>query len=285
MKIGVSSYSFQQYLKAGKLTWEEIPEAAHALGIEALDFIDLPGETQKDRLELAAKLRAAADARGMTIVSYTIGGNLYQPESEAAKAEIARLTRQLEVAEALGATIMRHDVVYSLSAGNGRSFDLMLPVIAENTRKVCEEGEKRGIRTCTENHGYIAQDSDRVERLFNAVAHPNYGLLVDIGNFACADEDPAMAVSRVAPYAIHAHAKDFYVHSFEEGPFDGGFATRGYRYLLGAAIGDGDMPVRQCIAILRKAGYDGYLAIEYEGREDCIEGIKRGYAYLSSILG
>ena len=30
-----------------------------------------------------------------------------------------------------------------------------------------------------ENHGYFAQDSDRVEKLINAVDHPNFGLLLD----------------------------------------------------------------------------------------------------------
>ena len=284
MKISVSSYSFSQYLRAGKLTWEELPEAAHKIGFDAIEFIDLPGDTQADKLALAARLKRAADERGMTINAYTIGANLFKVTKEEADAEVLRLTRQLEVAEALGASVMRHDVVSALTGeGLGRSFDMMLPVLAENARRVADEGQKRGIKTCSENHGRIAQDSDRVERLFNAVAHPNYGLLVDIGNFACVDEDNALAVSRVAPYAVHAHAKDFHIYDYEHGPIAGASRTRGQRSIVGCAVGDGDVPVRRCIDILRAAGYQGYFSIEYEGPGDCINGITRGFNFLSAI--
>ena len=280
MKISVSSYSFQQYLKAGKMTWEEVPEAAHKIGIEGIDFIDLPGETQKDRLELAAKLRREVEARGMTVVAYTISANLFHATKEGSDAEVQRLIDKLEVAEALGATIMRHDTVFSLTGeGMGRSFDQMMPVLVENARRVTENAQKRGIVTCTENHGKIAQDSDRIERFFNAVAHPNFGLLIDIGNFSCVDEDNAMAVSRLAPYAVHVHAKDFHIYDYERGPIEGSFRTRGMRSLVGCAIGEGDVPVRRCIDILRSAGYNSYFTIEYEGKSDCIEGITKGFKF------
>lgn len=54
-----------------------------------------------------------------------------------------------------------------------------------------EYAEQKGVKTCIENHGFFAQDAERVEKLINAVGHPNFGALVDIGNFACADEDSA----------------------------------------------------------------------------------------------
>ena len=120
------------------------------------------------------------------------------------------------------------------------------------------------------------------EKLFNAVGHENYGLLVDMGNFACVDEDSAMAVSRLAPYAFHVHAKDWFVHEFDE-DFESGYHTRGCRKLVGCSVGEGDIPVKRCIAILKKAGYDGYVSIEYEGPNDCIEGIKLGIENLKSF--
>ena len=87
----------------------------------------------------------------------------------------------------------------------------------------------------SENHGFFAQDSDRVEKMVNAVASNNYGLLVDIGNFTCADEDPAIAVGRVAPYAFHVHAKDFHIKSaMEPNPGAGFFRSRNGTYLRGA---------------------------------------------------
>ena len=236
--------------------------------------------------EYAVLLREEAERLGMTINAYTIGANLFQETPEKEAAEIERLKGQVDIAALLGASVMRHDVAWGLTKkGAGRSFDAMLPTLAKNARIITEYAATKGIRTCSENHGYLAQDSDRVERLVNAVAHDNYGLLVDMGNFACVDEDSAIAVSRVAPYAFHAHAKDFVKRTFAQGPIPGGcFQSRGCNYLRGVAVGMGDIPVKQCIAILKRAGYDGYLSIEYEGYEDCIEGITTAFKNLTKFL-
>ena len=117
--------------------------------------------------------------------------------------------------------------------------------------------------------------------LFNAVNHENYGLLVDMGNFLCVDENPVTAVSRVAPYAIHAHAKDMVVRNK---PGRHNIVSRGGNFLACVAVGEGDVPVEQCIRILKKAGYEGYLSLEYEGKEDCIEGIATGIANLKKYI-
>lgn len=289
MKVSVSSYSFSQYINSGKLTLVECVSKAKELGFDAIEFTDIPGETYEAKKALATSIRAKADECGMVINSYTIGACLFTPDENgnadkaASEAEVERLKMQVDLAKLLGAEIMRHDVCYSLgSKGASRSFDLMLPEIARNTRQVTEYARTLGIRTCSENHGYIAQDSDRVERLFNAVNHDNYGLLVDVGNFICADENPETAVSRVAPYAIHVHAKDMIVRST---PTESCCSmTRGCNYFCGCVVGEGDIPVKKCLSILKRAGYDGYVSIEFEGREDCISGITRGLANLRRFL-
>ncbi len=287
MKLSVSSYSFQQLIRAGKMSQLDTIKAAHDLGLNAIEFIDLCPEfgkpaTLEEQKEYARLLRAEADKYGMDINAYTIGANLHRKGEEADK-EVARLCDQLDVAKILGAKVMRHDVCSAYGKeGDSRSFIMMLPTIAANARRVSEYGASIGIKTCSENHGTVAQDSYRVEMLFSAVACDNYGLLVDMGNFACVDEDSAAAVSRVAPYAFHVHAKDFIFHDFEEG-YPTGYHTRGCRRLVGCAVGEGDIPVKRCLAILKKAGYDGYVSIEYEGPNDCIEGIKKGIETLRSF--
>ena len=290
MKLSVSSYSYQQYIRAGKMTQLDVVQKAAEMGFEGIDFTDLKpfeGAEQKDRLAYAEQIRRAAEAAEIEIVSYTVGANLYQGTPDADAAEVARLKEQLDVAAVLGAKIMRHDVCGKERIGDRVvSFERMLPTIAENARRVTEYAQTLGIRTCSENHGYVAQDSDRVERLYNAVGHDNYGLLIDVGNFACVDEDCARAVSRLAPYAIHVHAKDFRIRPYNQKPADGTgyFQSRGCNYLSGCAIGEGDIPVAHCVQILKPAGYDGYLTVEFEGIADCIAGITRGMLNLKEYI-
>jgi sugar phosphate isomerase/epimerase len=138
----------------------------------------------------------------------------------------------------------------------------------------------------TENHGFFCQDSERVEKLVNEVNHANFGVLLDIGNFLCVDEDPAKAVGRLIPYVFHVHIKDFHVKSgMLPDPGEGWFQTRGGNYLRGAVIGHGDVPVVQCLNIMKKANYNGILSIEFEGIEDPLAGISIGFENLKKYIG
>ena len=281
MKISVSSYSYHSYISAGKMKHIDVITKAHEMGFEAVEFTDLPG-TDEEQIALAHTLRAEADRLGMTINAYTVAANLYADTPEACAAEVARLRVRVDIAAILGCRVMRHDCCYRTGkSGNSRSFGLMLPTIVENIRAVADYAAERGITTCVENHGYVAQDSYRMEQLFNAVAHENFGLLVDVGNFVCADEDNVAAVSRLAPYAVHVHAKDMYKSAT---PATGFYQTRACNYFKGAIVGEGDMQIEKCLQILHRAGYDGYCTIEFEGSEDCIVGIATGLANLQGMI-
>ncbi|MBQ8509973.1 MAG: sugar phosphate isomerase/epimerase [Clostridia bacterium] len=283
MKICVSSYSYAQYTRAGKMTLHECVAKAKEMGFDAMEFIDMPGETYEERMEMAASIRETAAKVGIEIIAYTISANLYQPTPVLLDAEVERLKAKVDEAEALRAKIMRHDACWKLEpTGAGRSFDRMLPTIAAGARRVSDYAASKGIRTCTENHGRIAQDSDRMERLFNAVAHDNYGLLVDIGNFVGVGENNADAVGRLAPYATHVHVKDLTVH---DEPFDGWQnVSRNGLYYRSEAVGEGNLPIKRCLLALKTAGYNGALSIEYEAKGDCIEGIARSRENLCRML-
>ncbi len=289
MKISVSSYSFSSYINDGRMTQLDTVKAAAELGFSGIEFTSLspnPSPTKEEKLDYARKIKAEAQKYGISIVAYCIGANLYNETDEENEAALKEVFDEVDIAAELGAPIMRHDVTWGIKFGEKTvSFDCQLPKIAENARKITEYAAKKGIRTCTENHGFVAQDSDRVERLYNAVGHENYGILVDIGNFACADEDSVAAVSRLAPYAIHVHAKDFYITKFGKKNKKGeGLVTRGCNILRGSVIGEGDIPTEQCIAVIKRAGYDGFVSIEYEGSDDCKKALAKGLSNLKSYI-
>ena len=283
MKISVSSYSFAQYTRAGKMTMQDCVRKAKEMGFDAIEFIDLPGATLEEQNALAAELKALADELGIEIVAYTVSANLAQPNAAALDAEVQRLRGKLDTAKILGAKLLRHDYCWQLTkTGTQRSFDMMLPEIAHAARRIAEYGASLGIRTCSENHGRIAQDPDRMERLFNAVAHDNYGLLIDIGNFTGVGADHCSAVGLLAPYAIHVHCKDLHI---ENDPYDGYKAmSRNGKFYHAVPLGEGTVPLKRCLQILKAAGYDGMITVEYEAAEDCIVGIEKGYNFLKKTL-
>ena len=280
MKIGVSSYSFEQYIRAKKMTQFDTIEKAKELGFDAIEFTNLTPPDGCTQEEFALKCREKAREVGIEIVSYTVGANLLQETDELLEEEIKRLKGQIDIAHILGVSKMRHDAFFKLI--KYRTFYNALAEVAGACRILTEYAQKKGIRTMVENHGFVCQDSIRVEQLVAAVNHENFGLLVDMGNFICADEDPVIAVSRVAPYAFHAHTKDMKVFGFKHTDGDA-HQTRACNKWIGTATGYGDVPIEQCIAILKRAGYDDVFSVEFEGPEDCIEALADSLAYLRSL--
>lgn len=276
MKFAVSSYSFQKLLNNGTYTQREIIGIAKEMGFDGIEYIDLMPENGMTALEYAKVLKAEAEKQGIAIVAYTIGADFLKNDLDS---EVERLYGQVDVAEALGAKLMRHDATGGFPEADAKckSFDSALPILAEGCRRVTEYAAEKGIVTTVENHGQFCQESQRVEKLVNAVANPNFGLLVDMGNFMCADDEPAAAVGRLIPFAKHVHAKDFI---FKGGngpdPGDGFFRTRGGNYLRGTVVGHGAVPVYQCVQTIKRSGYDGYISVEFEGVEDNLWAIKTG---------
>jgi len=277
MKISVSSYSFAQLKKSPV----EIIPLAKELGFAAIEYTD---GAVPDR-ETALRVREECERAALPIIAYAIWADFLKAESPSD--EVKRVCAFVDIAETLGAKKMRHDVSGGFKAPHNthKSFDQALPPMAKCCREVAEYAAAKGVMTMVENHGFYCQDSTRVASLVGAVDHPNFGVLADIGNFLCADEDPAIACGRVSTLTRHVHAKDFFVKpGTHDNPGEGWFRSRAGNYLRGAIVGHGAVPVRQCLDIFRRAGYDGYVSIEFEGMENCLDALRIGKKNLETLI-
>ena len=279
MKTCVSTYSFGPYIKSADFGIFGAIDFASENGFDGIEIVDGMHENCSD-LELAKKVNEYCKEKGIEVASFCTGADFLFGSGGDLDAEVERVCRIVDLAHAYGAKCFRHDVAY----GHGdkreyKFYENAIPRLAEGCRRVSEYAEKLGIITTTENHGYYSQDCQRVAALISAVDYDNFGALVDIGNFMCADETPYKSVAIVAPYAKMVHAKDFYFKScLDVNPGEGWFRSRGNNYLRGAIIGHGDAGAFQSLSILKKTGYDGYISIEFEGHEDRLIGIKMGHA-------
>ena len=283
MQLGVSSYSYSKLVNKGELKQVEIIARTKDMGFDIIEFSALAVPEGQTPQKHAENLRKECDRVGLPIANYTIGADFLNRSEGDWKKEAERLREEVEVAGILGVPGMRHDATrgYGPEHKGPRSFDDALPTLVKGCREVTEYAAEKGIRTMVENHGFFCQDSVRVEKLINGVAHENFGWLVDMGNFLCADEDPCTALGRAMPYAFHVHAKDFHTKpGYLPDPGKGWMQSRGGNFLRGSIVGQGDVPVVQCLRIMKKAGYDGVLSIEFEGMEDPLLGIETGLANL-----
>jgi sugar phosphate isomerase/epimerase len=264
------------------MTQVDCIKKAKELGFEAIEFTELRTPEGIGELEYADVLRKTADEHNMIISAYAVCGNFAVKGKDKIQAEIKRLKNCVDVAAKLGAKFMRHDVMSDYKEFS--SFDEALPTIAEATREVCEYAETKGIMTLIENHGQICQDPDRIERLIAAVNHKNYGLLLDTGNFLCADVSPVYAVSRLAHLVKMVHLKDAKVIPFGTPTEYNLYETRACNKLDFVVPGTGDANINQIFAILKKSGFDGHVDVEYEGRQDSVEALGKTIENLKNIL-
>ena len=281
MRIGLSSYSLDREIEAGKMTLLEAIDWAAAHGAECMELVpfafrfDDPESGKIDRAAIQEVKRRARDA-GVPLCNYSVLADFCR-EGEALEKEIARICHEVDIAAELGVPKMRHDVCgfrRPHAENTLADFERWMPVMAEAAKRVTEHGKKQGVKTMIENHGFFANGCDRVERILRLVNDDNYGLLLDTGNIVCVNEDAAVAAQSLAPLSRMVHLKDFYIRSRDPGDstqFDcagSWFRSRGGKYLRGAILAQGDLDIWAILHSLKASGYDGDIAIEFEGLED-----------------
>lgn len=183
---------------------------------------------------------------------------------------------------------MRHDIAWGFfpEYEGIQTWQSAVRYVAPAIREVSEYAASKGVTNCSENHGRLFQDSDRMLALFDAVNHPNYRWLCDIGNFGGVDEDCATAVSKLLPFLTHVHAKDSFRRSgMMPNPGRGWNRTRGGNYRRPTICGHGDVPVQQILENIAATGYDGYVSLEFEGIEDVLTAVEISVENLKRMLG
>ena len=115
MKYCVTTYSFSKYIKNNVCDYKKICDLTKKMGFDGIEFTDLQPALwngEEDRIKIAEGLREYCKEIGLEIVSYTIGADV---RSEKEKA-VEKLKVCVDIAAALGAPTMRHDVCYALPA-------------------------------------------------------------------------------------------------------------------------------------------------------------------------
>lgn len=270
MKLGVSTYSLYKAIQSGEMDVLDVIEWTAAAGGEHVELVPIGYDLHKQD-GLAEQIRSKAAECGLELSNYAVRGNLITESEESFQAEIARLKTEVDMAARLGVKLLRHDAATHPDTSITH-YRKQFARLTEGCREIADYAAGFGITTSVENHGYFLQTSDRVLGLVDAVDRDNFRTTLDVGNFVCVDEDPLAAVQKNAPYASMVHFKDFYIRPGDRDPGGGWFRSAAGRYLLGAVAGHGDLELAAITAAVKNSGYDGYISIEFEGREECKAG-------------
>ena len=148
------------------------------------------------------------------------------------------------------------------------SYQNQIALAADGLRKLTEFGEDIGMNTIVENHGGLSSDGEWLAAVMKEVDHPMCGTLPDFGNFRIEGDkwyDRYKGVEELMPFAKAVSAKS---HDFDS---NGNETSTDFYKMMD---------------IVSKAGYDGYVGIEYEGSVmDEISGIRATKVLLERVRG
>jgi sugar phosphate isomerase/epimerase len=188
-----------------------------------------------------------------------VGNNFCTPDAGTLKAEIAKVKAWVEHTSRLGGKAIR---IFAGNVAKGDDEERARARAVAAIQEACDHAAKYGIYLALENHGGITATADQLLAIVKAVKHDHFGVNLDTGNFHTAD--PYGDLERIAPYAVNAQVKTEIKAA-------------------GKQTEEADLP--RLVEILRKANYRGYVALEYEAREDAKAAVPRHLAALRKLIG
>lgn len=273
IKLSVSSYSYWHF-KGDRFPIEKVIDEAARLGLEGIDVLHRQ-MTGEDNAYLQ-KLKRHAFVNGIALTCLSIHQGFVTPDRTELQKHVDHTLHCMELAATMGIPCMR---LNTGRWGTIKSFDEFManrgqePALTgytdEDAFKWCIEGIERcmgraqelGVLLALENHWGLGSTPEGMLRIMKAVDSPWLQLLMDTGNFL---ENPYDKLEKIAPYTCFVQAKTYY----------GG----GEWYTL-------DLDYQRIAEILRKVNYQGYVSIEFEGKEAPGTGVRKSVELLRKALG
>jgi sugar phosphate isomerase/epimerase len=234
LKVSIASYSFHGLLAEGRMNaFTYLEDMKYRYRLNTADFWnDTVGSTDE---EFVRKVRRAMDQEEIVCVNYHIDGvHVWDPKPEVREQNYRNALVHLRLAVILGARTVRIDFGGRDSEMSTEQFDTIVKRFREYAAFAGDHGFKIG----PETHFGPALVPENMKRVYEAVNHPAYGILLHIRHWVPgkSDEGDRMA----ARWAIHTHIDQ---------------AT-----------------IRECleekIKLLLDAGYQGYWGVEHHSAKN-----------------
>ena len=272
MKLGCTMYSFNRQARAGEIGIEAFLDYCGGIG---LDGVDLLSYSWTDQAAEMASVPEWLQRNRLTLAAYAVGNNFVQTEATARATHLQMVRDGVDTAARLGAPVLRVFGGSRPKAGPGAlSPTNALQLAIDGLGTSAAYAQSKGVVLGIENHGGLPGTAAEVRQVLDAVNSPALRLILDVGNFVGVGDDPVAATRSLAQYVAHVHLKDLGPAPTEEN-------TRREN----VPLGDGTIDLAQIFRILNDNGYAGYLSIEYEGRADPIEAVRRSAAHVRKLLG
>ncbi|MDI9355602.1 MAG: sugar phosphate isomerase/epimerase family protein [Chitinophagaceae bacterium] len=266
-KISLAEWSLHKALFAKKINNLDFPSIAkNTYGIDAVEYVNIFFKDKAQDTNYLSELKKRCDDLGVRSVLIMCDGegDLGDAETQKRNVAVENHYKWAEAAKFLGCHSIRVN-----AKGNGTAEEVSKKA-TEGLRKLSEYALSLNINVIVENHGGYSSDGKWLSNVIQNVGMPNCGTLPDFGNF-CLKNDPK-------DWKVCYESYDRYTGTEELMPFAKGVSAKSYEFSAdGECI---EIDYKKMLSIVKKAGYKGYIGIEYEGSLSEDEGIKKTKALL-----
>jgi len=145
----------------------------------------------------------------------------------------------------------------------GLSDEEAMDLMKRQYARIIEVAEAYEVVVTIEVHGYFTTKPEFLERMLAFVDSPFLRLNLDTGNSFIAGQDPVAFCRRFRDKVAHVHIKDV-SESLAAIARGGQTGIALSHCAVGEGVNAGN--IRDILALLHEAGYDGHLSIECEGQ-------------------
>jgi sugar phosphate isomerase/epimerase len=241
--LGCPNWSFDEIaLRASQYGYDGV--AFRGIGGE-LDLTKVPEFFPPALANTRHRLKEAGLATSMVLTSAVM--MIAEPEKLEASLQLGQ--SHIDIASALECPYIR---VFGGQMPVGISHAAAVRRAGERLHRLGDYAAQRGVDVLIETHDDWVVTS-RLRRAVEAADHPNVGVLWDVHHpVRIAGESFAQVWANIGPWVRSVDIKDS-ITDFE--------ARLGYQYVQ---IGDGEIPLKDSLRILKAAGFDGWLTFEWE---------------------
>lgn len=257
MKIGIDSYCYHRFMgevypdqeqPPKKMTMEDFLKRAKELDVDGV-MVDPLFMPSKDPSYLR-EIKALADGYGFDrIYDWGHPDGLERGKNPE---KFKEMLREIPLAKIIGADIIH--VVGSSLMFRHEPHQPQIKALAKLFKEAVKVARDNDIKMAVENH--IDFTADEMLQLLEEVDSEYLGINFDTGNFLRLLDDPVKGMEKLAPYVLATHVKDLMP--------DRNVSPHEWYFFATVPVGKGIVDNDKLAAILHKAGFSGFLAVEMD---------------------
>jgi len=250
IKIGCAAYSYRELLAKGSMRYEDFIEEVYRMKLDGVE-LTLYWLPSMEGIYLR-ELKRFALFRGLPIYAAGTSCNFCQPEVKEREKQIAEMKKWVDVAQELGAPCLR---IFGGRVPEGHTEAQATQWAIEALKSCTDYAEDKGVVLALENHGGVTMKADNLIKIVKEVNSKWLAITLDVGNYRGEIYDE---IAKTAPYAVNVHARQ---------------------------REDTGLDYTRIKSILEQVGYNGFVSIEYEGKEPAKTGVPKEAKYLLDLFG